>query len=379
VEQEDDEELAALPREVQPEITATRGTEGRVRGEEPGHLADEPRHVDVERDRREQRTDERGDEELAAGALEVRTHTAGRMPAVHHRRRATVHAHRRATHRPAAHRRHRAAHACRRAVSTGPTGAAHRGAHRRAAAATRTPHRLTHLRSGRRPGRRATHRSAHRRAAHRLTHRRSGRRATHRLSHLRSGRRTAHAGMTGLRRIAGCRRRRRISGRGHLRRRRSRRRRAHRRRRGRGRCTERGHACRRRRCTHRHHRTRRCLLSTLHGHQLQRGLATLKPLPGLEHELGEALSVEPRAVRAAHVAHANLAVLKQDLRVSTGGLWIVQDDVTGLATDRRHRRRDVSRLGWPIDVLDLENVVAAHSVLRGVRRESRNGKSGAQG
>jgi hypothetical protein len=66
---------------------------------------------------------------------------------------------------------------------------------------------------------------------------------------------------------------------------------------------------------------------TLHGHQLKRRLSALKPLTWFDDELGQALAVEPRAVRAADIANAYLPVLKQDLRVATRGLWIIEDDV----------------------------------------------------
>jgi hypothetical protein len=65
----------------------------------------------------------------------------------------------------------------------------------------------------------------------------------------------------------------------------------------------------------------------VHGHQLQRRLTDLKPLTGLEHELSEALTVEPCAIRAARIAAAHLAVGEDDLGVSTGCLRIVENDV----------------------------------------------------
>ncbi len=134
------------------------------------------------------------------------------------------------------------------------------------------------------------------------------------------------------------------------------------------------HGCwtrRRRRCPHRHHRLgwprrgpgRRC---AVHGHQLKRGLSDLKPLTGFHREVGEALAVEPGAVGAASVPNPDLSALKNDLRMSTRGLGVVEHDVTRLSADRGGRSTDVARLGRAIDVLDLENVVATHSFLRGV-------------
>ena len=102
----------------------------------------------------------------------------------------------------------------------------------------------------------------------------------------------------------------------------------------------------------------------MHRHELKGGLPDLEPLPGFEHELGQTLAVVPSAVRATDVSDPNLVALEMDLRVSTRGLWIVEDDVSGLTTNGRDRSTDVARLGWSIDVLDLEDVVAAHSRLR---------------
>jgi hypothetical protein len=102
----------------------------------------------------------------------------------------------------------------------------------------------------------------------------------------------------------------------------------------------------------------------MHRHQLQCGLPDLKPLTGFEHELGQTLSVVPSAVRTADVSDPNLVSLEMDLGVPTRGLWIVENDVARLAADCRDRCADVARLGRSIDVLDLEDVVAAHSRLR---------------
>jgi hypothetical protein len=113
-------------------------------------------------------------------------------------------------------------------------------------------------------------------------------------------------------------------------------------------------------------------------HQLQRRLSDLKPLSGFEHELRQTLSVEPRPVGAASITDADLSALKKDLGVATRRLRIVEDDVTRLSSDGCCRRADVSRLGRSIDVLDLENVVAAHSFLRGEWREFRNAATASQ-
>jgi hypothetical protein len=110
----------------------------------------------------------------------------------------------------------------------------------------------------------------------------------------------------------------------------------------------------------------------VHRHQLQRGLSDLEPLPRLEHELRQALPIEPCAIGAARIADSNLAILEVNVGVSTRRLGVVQNDVARFAANRRHRSADVPGLRRPIDVLDLENVVATHSFLRGEKRESRN-------
>jgi hypothetical protein len=98
----------------------------------------------------------------------------------------------------------------------------------------------------------------------------------------------------------------------------------------------------------------------VHGHELQGRLPDLEPLTGLEHELGQPLAVEPGAIGAARIAAAHLTTLEKDLGVPTRCLRVVEHDIARLAPDRRRRRTDVAGLGRPIDVLDLENVVAAH-------------------
>lgn len=121
------------------------------------------------------------------------------------------------------------------------------------------------------------------------------------------------------------------------------------------------------------------MIGTMHGHQLQRRLAALKPLPSLKYELRESLAVEPGAVGTADIAATDCTVLVVDLGVTAGGLWVVENDIARLTPNRRDWRTDVPCFGGTIDVLDLENVVVAHSFLRGERRESRNGNKPAQG
>lgn len=104
----------------------------------------------------------------------------------------------------------------------------------------------------------------------------------------------------------------------------------------------------------------------MHSHQLQRRLTHLEPLSGLHRKVCQALAVEPGAVGAPRVPDADLAALEDDLGMAPGGLRIVENDVARLSTNGGGRSADVACLGRTIDVLDLENVVATHSFLRGV-------------
>jgi hypothetical protein len=116
----------------------------------------------------------------------------------------------------------------------------------------------------------------------------------------------------------------------------------------------------------------------MHRHQLQSRLPDLEPLSGLEHELGQPLAVEPGAVGAARIPDAYLPALKEDFGVTARRLRVVEDDVPRLASDGRRRRTDVAGLGRPIDVLDFENVVAAHRSSAGSGRESRSAALASQ-
>jgi hypothetical protein len=83
-------------------------------------------------------------------------------------------------------------------------------------------------------------------------------------------------------------------------------------------------------------------------------------LTGLERELRGALAVVKGPVGAAEILDANGAVLEVDLCVATGRLRVSEDDVAGLAADRRHPGADVAGLWGLVDVLNLENVVVRH-------------------
>jgi hypothetical protein len=83
-------------------------------------------------------------------------------------------------------------------------------------------------------------------------------------------------------------------------------------------------------------------------------------LAGLEREFRRSLAVVEGPVGAAEILDANVAVLEVNLRVATGRLRITEDDVAGLAADRRHPGTDVAGFGGLVDVLNFENVVGRH-------------------
>lgn len=117
----------------------------------------------------------------------------------------------------------------------------------------------------------------------------------------------------------------------------------------------------------------------MHCHELQGRLPNLEPLSGLHGEVCQALAVEPGTVGTPRIADADLAALEDDFGVPTRRLRVVENDVARLSTNGGGRSADVACLGRTIDVLDLENVVATHSFLRGSGRESRNAERPTQG